>query len=168
MPVLMRCQRLREARALLRRLPVPLQQECGLAEQSPHAGRADHHDVCQCPRRLVLANPSTFKYSLPVTSDATKQASSHAYTYPLQTSSIRRSRPIAWAAREKVSSVTVALAGSRRPSSAARLVFMRPRHLDLADFVLLHRLLNLPGQRLFKHHRAGLFQDAFLFKEVVK
>ena len=33
-PVLMCCQRLREARALLRRLPVPLRQESGLAEHS--------------------------------------------------------------------------------------------------------------------------------------
>ena len=44
-PVLMCCQRLREARALLRRLPVPLRQESGLAEHSPHAGRADRRDV---------------------------------------------------------------------------------------------------------------------------
>ncbi len=29
-------------------------------------------------------------------------------------------------------------------------------------------LLNLPGQRLFQHHRAGLFEDAFLFQEVLQ
>ena len=44
-PVMMCCQWLREARALLRRLPVPLRQESGLAEHPPHAGRADRHDV---------------------------------------------------------------------------------------------------------------------------
>ena len=36
---------LREARAFLRRLAVPLRQESGLPEHSPHAGRAHRHDV---------------------------------------------------------------------------------------------------------------------------
>jgi hypothetical protein len=44
-PVLMCCQPLHEARALLRWLPSPLRQESGLAEHSPNAGRADRHDV---------------------------------------------------------------------------------------------------------------------------
>src|SRR6266566_4535032 len=41
----MRCQRLREARALLRRLAVPLRQESRSAEHPPDAGRAYRHDV---------------------------------------------------------------------------------------------------------------------------
>jgi hypothetical protein len=43
-----------------------------------------------------------------------------------------------------------------------------PRRLYLADFVLLHRLLNLPGQGLFQHDSAGFFQDAFFFQEVLQ
>jgi hypothetical protein len=35
------CQRPHEALALLQRLAVPLRQESGLAQHSPHAGRAD-------------------------------------------------------------------------------------------------------------------------------
>ena len=42
-----------------------------------------------------------------------------------QTSSMRKSRPMALAARDRVCNVTEALPGSRRRSSAARLVFMR-------------------------------------------
>lgn len=44
---------------------------------------------------------------------------------PFYTSWMRRSRPTVWAARVRVCSVTEALPGSRRRSSAARLVFMR-------------------------------------------
>jgi hypothetical protein len=29
-------------------------------------------------------------------------------------------------------------------------------------------LLNLPGQRLLQHRRAGLFEDTFLFQELVQ
>ena len=43
--VLMSCQRLHEARALLRRFAGPLRQQSSLAEYSPHAGRADRHNV---------------------------------------------------------------------------------------------------------------------------
>src|SRR5437899_8108495 len=45
MPVLMNCQRLLKARALLRRLPVPLRQESRLAEYPPNTGRANRHDL---------------------------------------------------------------------------------------------------------------------------
>src|SRR5215475_14251102 len=46
MPVLMRCQRLLKARALPRRLTVPLRQKSCLPQDAPYAGRTHRHDVC--------------------------------------------------------------------------------------------------------------------------
>src|SRR5207237_1033206 len=45
-PVLMRCQRLLKARALLRRLAVALGQKSCLPQYAPDAGRTHRHDVC--------------------------------------------------------------------------------------------------------------------------
>jgi hypothetical protein len=44
-PVLMCCQRLCEAGALLRRLAAPLGQQSRLAEYPPDTGRDDGHDL---------------------------------------------------------------------------------------------------------------------------
>jgi hypothetical protein len=38
----------------------------------------------------------------------------------------------------------------------------------LVDFVLLHRLLNLPDRRLFQRDSAALFEDAFLLQETCR
>src|SRR5215831_12337499 len=46
MPVLMRRQRLLKARALPRRLAVPLGQNSCLPQHPPYAGRTHRHDVC--------------------------------------------------------------------------------------------------------------------------
>src|SRR5215469_12403168 len=46
MPVLMRCHRLLKARALLRRLAVPLGQKSCLPQHAPYAGRTHRHDIC--------------------------------------------------------------------------------------------------------------------------
>ncbi len=45
MPMLMRLRRLLEARAFLRRLPVPFAQQPRLTQHPPNAGRAHRHDV---------------------------------------------------------------------------------------------------------------------------
>src|SRR5258708_26757526 len=46
MPVFIRCQRLLKARALLRRLAVPLGKKSCLPQPAPYAGRTHRHDVC--------------------------------------------------------------------------------------------------------------------------
>jgi hypothetical protein len=84
------------------------------------------------------------------------------------TTSIRRSRPIACAARARVCSVAEALPGSRRRSDDARLVFMRRAISTLLTLSFSIACWTCHATVSFQHCGPGLFKDAFSFQEVIQ
>src|ERR1700674_1056059 len=112
-------------------LPVDLEEIGSLVEKSGD-GFVVHSELYSESTRIV--DPETLRAQGVLTANV--PSNPRCPPAVLYTSSIRRSRPIARAARHNVCSVTEAFPGSSRRSRAARLVFMRRAISTLLIFAL--------------------------------